>query len=272
MPLSGTGTTMSASAGRLARELAAQRAGATSSTLRPKTRLSGPREVDVLEHALAHAARAGTGWNERRPVAVDHHQLARLDVAHVLGVDEVERAGLGGRRWCAPSSLPDHQRPEAPGVARGHQRVGGQEQQREGAHHLGEAGRDRVLQPLAVAARVEVEDDLGVGGGLEDRARRLQLLAQHRRVHQVAVVAERDRARGGTRSGWAGRWRPRCRPRSSSGRGRWRGRPAAPRAGSSVKTSLTSPMPFSSAQPLAVAGDDAGGLLARGAAARRGPR
>ena len=87
-----------------------------------------------------------------------------------------------------------HQRPEAPGVARGDERLGRQEQQREGAHHLVEARRDRVLEPLAVAARVEVQDHLGVRGGLEDRARRLELLAQDRGVHEVAVVADRDRA------------------------------------------------------------------------------
>ena len=132
------------------------------------------------------------GPERAQAVAVDHHQLARGDVAHVFGVDQVQRAGLGADDGGALQP-PDHQRPEAPGVPRGHQRVLRQEQQRERAHHLRQAGRDRVLQPVAVAARVEVQDHLGVRGGLEDRARRLQLVAQHGRVGEVAVVAERDR-------------------------------------------------------------------------------
>ena len=104
------------------------------------------------------------------------------------------RAQVSEATIVAPFEPAEHERPEAPRVARGHQRLARQEDQRERPHHLVEARRDRVLQPLAVAARVEVEDDLGVGGGLEDRARRLELLAEDGGVHQVAVVADGDRA------------------------------------------------------------------------------
>ena len=94
----------------------------------------------------------------------------------------------------APSSLPMTSGRKPHGSRAATMRVPGEEEQRERAHHLGEAGRDGVLELLAVAARVEMEDDLGVGGGLEDRARRLQPLAQHVGVHDVAVVGEGDRA------------------------------------------------------------------------------
>ena len=66
-----------------------------------------------------------------------------------------------------PVEPPHHEGPEAPGVARRHQRVLGEEEQGEGAHDLGEAGRERVLEALAMAAGVEVQDHLGVGGGLK---------------------------------------------------------------------------------------------------------
>ena len=95
MPLSGTGTTMSASA------------GASRASWRPRSRRDAehvaaedlavrPREVDVLEDALAHAARAGRDGRSAAPSRSIDDQLARLDVAHVLGVDQVEGAGLGG--------------------------------------------------------------------------------------------------------------------------------------------------------------------------------
>ncbi len=95
---------------------------------------------------------------------VDHDQLPRLHLPHVLRVDQVQGAGLRAHDG-DPAEPPQHEGPEAPGVARGHQGVPGQEEQGERAHDLGQAGRDRVLQPLAMAARIEVEDDLGVGGG-----------------------------------------------------------------------------------------------------------
>ena len=176
-------------------------AGASRASWRPEKQAGGehvaaedlavrPREIDVLEHALADGL-GREGMEGTDAVAIGDHQLAGLDVAHVLGVDQVEGAGLGADDG-GPVQPAQDQRAEAPGVAGRHQRVGGEEEQREGPHHLRQAGRDRVLEPLAVASRVEVQDHLGVRGGLEDRARRLQLVAQDRRVHQVAVVAHRD--------------------------------------------------------------------------------
>ena len=176
--------------GRLSGELAAE-GQAGGEHVPPEDLAVGPREVDVLEDALTD----GLGRERTegaQAVAVDHQQLARLDVPHVLGVDEVEGARLGADdvRAGEPSQ---HQRAESPRVAGGHQGVLRQEEEREGAHDLREAGRDGVLQLVAMAARVEVEDHLGVGGGLEDRARRFQLVAQDGRVHQVSVVGEGDR-------------------------------------------------------------------------------
>ena len=52
----------------------------------------GPREIDVLEHALGQRS-GGNGLMERRPLA-DDEDLARLDVAHVRGADQIERAGF----------------------------------------------------------------------------------------------------------------------------------------------------------------------------------
>ena len=114
-------------------------------------------------------------------------------------------------------------------VARGDEPSRGQEHEREGAPHLRRALDDRVLEALPATARVEVEDDLGVGGRLEDRARRLQLVAQLGGVHEVAVVADRDRAAVAVDEDTAARSTSGCRPRSSSGRGRSAGRPGSAR-------------------------------------------
>ncbi len=69
---------------------------------------------------------------------------------------------------------------------------------------FGEAGGDGVLETLAVAASVQVEDHLGVRGGLEDRAGGLELLPQQPGVDEVAVVAQGDGPRWQSiRIGWA---------------------------------------------------------------------
>ena len=135
----------------------------------------------------------GNGLNERTPSAsatsTSPGSTSRTYSASMRSRAQVSEATTRGAVHAA-----EHERPEAPGVARGDEGFRGQEEQGERPHHLVEARHDRVLDALAVAGGVEVEDDLGVGGGLEDRARRLELAAQDGGVHQVAVVADRDRA------------------------------------------------------------------------------
>ena len=48
--------------------------------------------------------------------AVEHDELARLDVADQLGADDVQRAGLRGQDM-ARAQLAQHQRPHAQGIA-----------------------------------------------------------------------------------------------------------------------------------------------------------
>ena len=54
----------------------------------------GPREVDVLEHAVRERLRRER-LDRPQPAVADDEQLARLDVADVGGANQVERAGLG---------------------------------------------------------------------------------------------------------------------------------------------------------------------------------
>src|SRR5262249_56878600 len=72
----------------------------------------GPREVDVLEDALAHGlGREGAEGPLAR--ALDDHELAGLELPHELRADEVEGAGLGGHDGGAVE-LADHEGAEAP--------------------------------------------------------------------------------------------------------------------------------------------------------------
>ena len=86
------------------------------------------------------------------------------------------------------------QRAHAERIAHAHQRLGGQRHQRIGADHL----LQRVDQPIdhggIQADRDQVDEHLGVGGGLEQAAAPHQRAPQHVRVGQVAVVRHREAA------------------------------------------------------------------------------
>jgi hypothetical protein len=108
-PESGTGTTTSASTGLSLASSARRCACARRRRCNALDLRIRPREVDVFEDAeaarLLHERLDGPD-----AVAVDDHDLARFDVAHEAGADDVQRAGLGG---------------EDPGIRRGaeHQRT-----------------------------------------------------------------------------------------------------------------------------------------------------
>ncbi len=130
------------------------------------------------------------------PHAVDDEHLARLDVAHVLGADEVEGARLAGDdvRVLLRGEEAEAEGPDAHGVAHGDDRLLRHEEQRVGALHARERVGDAVLDGDLLARRDEVHEHLGVGVALEDRPARLELGPQLFGVRQVAVVADGERA------------------------------------------------------------------------------
>ena len=151
----------------------------------------GPCEVDVLEDAeRAPARRHRLGGVE--PVLVDPDHLARTDVAHELGPDEVERARLRGDD---PVVLDPAEREgaEAERVAKRDERALDERRDRVRALETLHRRRDRLGERRRVA-RDESGDHLRVEARAELHAVREQLVAELLDVHEVAVVAERDRA------------------------------------------------------------------------------
>ncbi|OQB89788.1 MAG: hypothetical protein BWX84_02254 [Verrucomicrobia bacterium ADurb.Bin118] len=126
-----------------------------------------PREIDVFKHAQ----RPGLWfWRNRHAVnalVIDDHDFARLDVAHELGVDEIEGTGLAGEH---PGILHAAQGEWAKTVRIPHPNEFplGQNDERERAlnppHRLAEGVRRTVV----IRLRQQVQNDFAVGGGLED--------------------------------------------------------------------------------------------------------
>ncbi len=152
----------------------------------------GPGEIDIFEDAeprriFGHEAVAFDA------LAGDHHHLAILHLAHELGADNVERAGLGGEHPRL-AKLAEDERPDAEGVARADQFLVGEADQRVGAFNL-EQGFDQLLdEALFLASRHEMQDHLGVGGRLADGAFFDEGVAQRQRVGEIAVMAQREAA------------------------------------------------------------------------------
>jgi len=151
-----------------------------------------PAEVDVLEHAEALARGTPEGLGRAHAGLVDHDEFARLHLALVVGADDVERAGLRGEDPSVVEAAED-QRAHAQRIAHADDLVLRDGDEREGAFHLVEGG-DQPRLDVAMRARHEVVDDLGVGRRLEEAALADQHAAQEGRVGQVAVVAEREAA------------------------------------------------------------------------------
>ena len=151
----------------------------------------GPGEVDELEDAQRRGGRSEPAGPES--ARVDDDQLAGLDLPDERRSDDVERAGLGGKR-VALLQAPEHQRPQAVGVPGPEKGDRVHQDQREGSRQRREHLHDRLLGVLLAAVGDQGGDDVAVGGGVgpEGVRRPTRQLGQLPGVDQVAVVAEGD--------------------------------------------------------------------------------
>ena len=178
----------------------------------------------------------------------DDHQLAGLDLALVGGADQIEGAGFGGKHdRVLPLSFEarnssHRQRTEAARIARRKDPVRAEHHQRKRAFDAAQRIGHRVRQSLFLGVRDQVNDDFGVAVGLEDRALGLQAMPDFLRVHQVAVVGQRNHALVRLHHDGLRIEAEPNRRRWSSGCARWPASRAAGDSTSSVKMSATSPM------------------------------
>ena len=131
MPESGTAITTSASAGRLGREPLAHPLALGVQRLAVHLGVRA-REVDVLEDAHRLAAARRHRLLDAEALRVADQQLARLQLAHDGGADDVERRRLRGHDRRAVE-IAQHERPDAVRIAEGEQRVLAQDDRRERA-------------------------------------------------------------------------------------------------------------------------------------------
>ena len=120
----------------------------------------------------------------------------------VFGAQQIEGAGFGGEdedvgRAVLADDAAHGERAEAARIAGGEDAVARHHDDGEGAVDLRERVGDGVDQRGGLRVRDELDDDLGVGGGLEEGALALELGADVAEVDQVAVVRDGDEALGG---------------------------------------------------------------------------
>ena len=116
-----------------------------------------------------------------------------FDVADVFRADDVERAGLR-RQDRTAVEFAQHQRADAERIARADQLLVGQRHQRIGALDRAQRFDEAVDEAVALGLRDQMQDDLGVGGGLHHGAVAHQFAAQRQPVGEIAVMADRKAA------------------------------------------------------------------------------
>ena len=120
-------------------------------------------------------------------VEIDLDYFAGFDLADEFGANDVEGDGFRGeqRGITDPAHL---QRANAQRIAAGDHALGRHDDQRIGAFEQPQ----RIDQPVhdrgISAGGDEVNDDLGIAGRLEDRPAPHEVLAQHARVRNIAIV------------------------------------------------------------------------------------
>ena len=121
-------------------------------------------------------------------LVVEHYDFAVLHVADVLRADDVEGAGFRGQDRM-PIEPADDQRTNAEGIAGAEQLFVGKTDERIGAFELAQPLDEPVDEAIALRLGDQMQDDLGIGGRLHERAFTHQMAAQGEAVGQVAVVS-----------------------------------------------------------------------------------
>ena len=138
-------------------------------------------------------------WRERLDAAnalgADDDDLAGLDLAHEFRADNVEGAGFRGQDPGLAEPA-EHQRADAQRVAHADQRLLRQRDQRVRALDLPQSVGQAIDHRFLQTCRDQVDDDLGIAGRLEDAAAAHELPAKPVRVGQIAVMADRQSAKG----------------------------------------------------------------------------
>ncbi len=135
------------------------------------------------------------GTDAPGPVLIHYDNFPRLHLPDIGGPQGIQGAGFGAEEPAFPQ-LAHAQGPEAVGVPDGDELLGGHDNQGVGPPELFHGPFHRCLDGGALEPLPgdDMGDNLGIAGGVEDAAGKLQLLPQLGGVHQVAVVGHRHGA------------------------------------------------------------------------------
>ncbi len=155
----------------------------------------GAGEIDMLENALLERLfrrevdGLDTGFG-------DAHHFAGLDLADVLGIEEIEGAGFGsdepGVEAAGSREFAKDEWAETAGIADSVEFILREDKKRVSAFDLIEGITDGAGKIAGLRAGDEMDDNFGVAVGLEDRAAMFELAAPLGGVGEVAVVTEGD--------------------------------------------------------------------------------
>lgn len=151
-----------------------------------------PGEVDIFKNTETPVLRQ-EGTQAVNAGAVQNDHLARFDIPDELGADDIQRAAFAAKN-IAVADFTQHQRTYTQWITDADHHVVGKGDQRIGALDLTQRFHHAVDHRSAAGGRHQMDDNLGVGGRLEQAAPAYQLSAQHQGIGQVAVMGQRETA------------------------------------------------------------------------------
>ena len=156
----------------------------------------GPGEVDVLEDTETEAILGNERLERAEAILINDHDLAGGDIADELGAgDDIEGAAFAGEEP-GIAHFADAKGTETEGIAHADDFPFAQKHERKGSFNLTESLNQAAIARIVRALGHEVEDDLAIDGGFENRALGFEFIAKQVRIHEISVVTHGDLAAG----------------------------------------------------------------------------
>ena len=155
----------------------------------------GPAEIDMLENAGSRTGFAKGAVGLYIAVEIHLHQFAGIDLTSEFGAHHVQRHGFAGEHH-GIAQFAHYQRADAHRIAAGGHSARCHYDKRIGALDQSKRIHQLVAHSGVATRGDQMDDDFGIGGGLEDRPLADQFLPQLHGVRDIAVVRHGKSATG----------------------------------------------------------------------------
>lgn len=149
-------------------------------------------EIDIFEQTRTGGLLT-EGFEGGQAGFVDLDHFAMLNIAHEGGADHIKRTGLRGKN-IGLAQLADNQRPDAERITSADHHIARQGHQGETAFDMTQSVHEAIDDLDRTRTGNQMQNDLRIGGRLEDGPFADQFGAQVHEIGEVAIMGEGDAA------------------------------------------------------------------------------